>query len=370
MPSMISTFERSTPLSLFSSPSTAALQWPQLISGTLNVASVICRPPFLDLQKPLDGGGQFLYLLVGVLAFLDGLADAVLYVVLQEDGASFLQGRDYARDLGENVHTVGLLVHHPLHAPHLPLYAPEAVLNLLFFLRLNVAVGGSPNALCSLFHQRSFLYLKLRSSQLQGVTEHGHAGKRHRRRREHGVQEAVLTEEGTQEVWHRAARQERVEHARRDRDQQNVVGEGPEEVLLYVPYGCLREPYGPRHPAHVPRDERQVCGLHRHIRAGACRHADVRSRQGRSVVDPVANHRDDLAFGLKLLDLALLVLGQDLGENAVNAELTSYGVRRPAVVAGQHGDLEAHLLQCLHRLARLLAHHVGDCHESRGVPVH
>src|SRR5918997_4968944 len=133
MPSMISAFERSTPLSLFSSPSTAALQWPQLISGTLNVASVICRPPFLDLQKPLDGGGQFLYLLVGVLAFLDGLADAVLYVVLQEDGAGFLQGRDNARDLGENVHAVGLLVHHPLHAPHLPLYAPEAVRNAPLF---------------------------------------------------------------------------------------------------------------------------------------------------------------------------------------------------------------------------------------------
>src|ERR671916_895457 len=96
----------------------------------------------LNPQEPLDGGRELFYLLVCVLALLDGLPDAVLDVVLEQDGAHLLQGRDDAGDLGEDVYAVGLLVHHPLHAPHLALYPPETVLEQLLVLRLYVTVGG------------------------------------------------------------------------------------------------------------------------------------------------------------------------------------------------------------------------------------
>src|SRR5215217_3654460 len=89
----------------------------------------------LHPQEALDGGGELLYLLVGVLAFLYGLPDAVLDVVLEQDGANLLKRRDDAGNLGEDGHAVGLLVHHPLHAPHLALYPLEVVLEQLL-LRL------------------------------------------------------------------------------------------------------------------------------------------------------------------------------------------------------------------------------------------
>src|SRR5919112_5927739 len=131
-----------TPESLFSSPSTAALQWPQLMPSTFSVFSVIVCLLSLDPEEPLDGGGELFYLLVCVLALLDGLPDAVLDVVLEQYGAHLLQGRDDAGDLGENVYAVSLLVHHPLHAPHLALDPPEAVLEQRLVLRLYVAVDG------------------------------------------------------------------------------------------------------------------------------------------------------------------------------------------------------------------------------------
>src|SRR5215218_9240553 len=96
----------------------------------------------LHPQEALDGGGELLYLLVGVLAFLYGLPDAVLDVVLEQDGAHLLKRRDDAGNLGEDVHAVGLLVHHPLHAPHLTLDPLEAVLDQLFVSGLYVAVGA------------------------------------------------------------------------------------------------------------------------------------------------------------------------------------------------------------------------------------
>src|SRR5215218_282852 len=75
----------------------------------------------LHPQEALDGGGELLYLLVSVLAFLYGLPDAVLDVVLEQYGANLLKRRDDAGNLGEDIHAVGLFVHHPLHAPHLAL---------------------------------------------------------------------------------------------------------------------------------------------------------------------------------------------------------------------------------------------------------
>src|SRR3712207_2367951 len=118
------------------------------MSGTFNVFSVIYSllsigRRFLNPEEPLDGGGEFFYLLLGVLAVLDGLPHAVLDVVLQEYGAHLLQGCDDAGDLGEDVYAVGFLVHHPLHPPHLALDPPEAVLKQLLVLSLYVAVGGT-----------------------------------------------------------------------------------------------------------------------------------------------------------------------------------------------------------------------------------
>src|SRR5215212_1555744 len=99
------------------------------MSSRSSFLSSPCNEERLNPQEPLNGGGELLDLLVRFQSpLLEGLTDAVLDVVLEQDGAYLLQGRDDARDLGQHVHAVGFLVDHSLHAPHLALYTLEAVL--------------------------------------------------------------------------------------------------------------------------------------------------------------------------------------------------------------------------------------------------
>src|SRR3712207_6061060 len=152
-------------------------------------------------QEELDGGGELLDLLVGVLALLYRRPDAVLDVVLEEDGAHLLERRNDAGDLGEDVHAIGLLVHHPLYPADLAFDPPEAVLEELLVLRLYVAVHGFLlRLLVSLgrVHLSSLSLVDLHPPEPEGVAHHRHARERHRRRREHGVEEPVLAEEGSQ----------------------------------------------------------------------------------------------------------------------------------------------------------------------------
>src|SRR5918998_1405350 len=187
----------------------------------------------------------------------------------------------------------------------------------------------------------SFLLDHLHPAQPEGVAHDGNGGERHRYcRREYGIQKAVLAEQGLQRLRDGAAREERIQETGGDRDERDVVGEGPEQVLLDVPYRRLREGYRPRHPAHVAGDQGQVRGLDRHVRAGADGDAHVRLRQGWGVVDAVADHADPLAVRLQPLYLGGLVLRQDLGEDPVYAELAGDGPGGARVVAGEHGDLE------------------------------
>src|SRR5918993_2164913 len=273
------------------------------MSSRSSILSSLWDDHLLNLQEPLDGRGELFYLLVSFQsALLDGLPDAVLDVVLKQDGAHLLKGRDDAPDLGENVYAVAFLVHHALHTAHLALYAPEAVLQRLLVLSLDVAVGGSLHGsprlafLCCVHHFLLSLYLH--PVQPQGIREYGYRGERHRRRREYGVQEAVLPEHRPQNLRYAPVGEEGVEDTCRYRDQGDVVGERPEQVLLYVPHHGLREVYRARHPAHVAGDERQIAGLHGDVGAGAYGDAYVCLRQGWGIVDAVAYHADLFTLGL------------------------------------------------------------------------
>ena len=57
---------------------------------------------------------------------------------------------------------------------------------------------------------------------------------------------------------------------------------------------------------------------------------------------------------------AAFSLGQHLREHGVDAELARDGVGHRLGVAGEHHDLDARVVQPLHRLARLRADRVGD----------
>ena len=75
--------------------------------------------------------------------------------------------------------------------------------------------------------------------------------------------------------------------------------------------------------------EDQPGRLDRDVGAGADGDADVGAGQRRGVVHAVADHGDLQAAGLELGDLVRLVLGQDLGEHLVDAEVARRPLRRP-----------------------------------------
>ena len=91
----------------------------------------------------------------------------------------------------------------------------------------------------------------------------------------------------------------------------------------------------------------QKVAFHQHdvrrLDGNICPRADGKSHIGASeggrVVDAVADHGNGAAFGAKARDTLLLVLRQDLGEDAINADTARDGGCRLAVVARQEHDL-------------------------------
>ena len=77
-------------------------------------------------------------------------------------------------------------------------------------------------------------------------------------------------------------------------------------------------------------------------------------RQGRGVVDAVADHRDDVPGRLQRGDLRGLLRGQHVGEDVRRCRPGAATARGgDLVVAGQHPHLEAQRLQLGDRLGRL-----------------
>src|SRR5215210_633566 len=111
------------------------------MSSRSSILSSPCNEGLLNPKEPLDGGGELFDLLVRFQsALLDGLPDAVLDVVLEQDGRHLLGGRDDAPYLGEDVHAVRLFFYHALYSANLPLYPLETVLQLLLVSLSDVPV--------------------------------------------------------------------------------------------------------------------------------------------------------------------------------------------------------------------------------------
>ena len=94
------------------------------------------------------------------------------------------------------------------------------------------------------------------------------------------------------------------------------------------------------------------------------------ARKGGRVVDPVARHGDDAALVSQALDHRGLVLGEDLGDHLVDAQLAADGFGRGLAVAREHHDADARRLQRLQRLRRRGLDGVGNGHEAGQLAVH
>ena len=130
---------------------------------------------------------------------------------------------------------------------------------------------------------------------------------------------------------HRRARDDRVEqeskagiqHARGDRNADHIVDERPEQILAHRAHRAARQRDRIGHGAEVGTHERDIARLDRDVRPRADRDADVGLRERRRVVDPVADHRDDMALALPTRDLARLLLGQQLRRDVVDPRLVA-----------------------------------------------
>ena len=119
------------------------------------------------------------------------------------------------------------------------------------------------------------------------------------------------------------------ERAGGDGDGDDVVPGGPPQVLEALAVGGLRQPDDADDQPRVGAGEDEPGRLDGDVGAGADGDADVGAGEGGGVVDAVADHGDLEAAGLELGDLGGLVLGEDLGEHLVDAEVARRRRRRP-----------------------------------------
>ena len=79
---------------------------------------------------------------------------------------------------------------------------------------------------------------------------------------------------------------------RRDRNQNHIIGESPEEILLDVAHRCPAQCHRRRRRAEVARHQNDIGRLDGDIRAAADRKTDIGFRQRRRIIDAIANEGD------------------------------------------------------------------------------
>src|SRR5690606_21442742 len=162
----------------------------------------------------------------------------------------------------------------------------------------------------------------------------------------------------------------RIQHSGCDRDTRRIIDEGEEQVLPDVRHGRVREAARAHDAGEIAFYERDARAFHRDVRARAHGNADVGGGKGRGVVHAVAGHRNDASLVAQHFDDLLLVLGQDLRVNLVNAELPRDRLGGGAVIAGEHDDADAFAVQRLQRLGRRPLYGIGDGEDARDLAIH
>ena len=155
---------------------------------------------------------------------------------------------------------------------------------------------------------------------------------------------------------------------RRHRNENHIVGKCPEQVLVDVAERRPGQPHRRRDVRQLRIHQHDIRRIDRYIGACADRDAGVRPGECRRVVDAVADHRHPAPL-LQLPDDRFLSVRQHACDDAVHTGLLSDGSRRALIVAGQHHDLDAHLLQLLHRLRGIRLDHIGHRDDAEKLSV-
>ena len=220
----------------------------------------------------------------------------------------------------------------------------------LWFVRGNFG-GNGGFCRCGMVGGRSGRMIRLEEVEPQGVQHDADAREAHGRRADH---RRKLDAEG----W--------IQHASRDGDADDVVDERPEKIFLDVPEHRFRQADRADGVEEVALHEHGVRALDRNVRAGADGDAKIRLRERRRVVDAVADHGDAMAVCLELLHHACFAARQHACDDVIDVHAFAHGLCRARVVAREHDDVDAHLLEfCNGRATRLLrlvrcAEHADD----------
>ena len=165
--------------------------------------------------------------------------------------------------------------------------------------------------------------------QPQGVGNDAKARKAHCRRAEHGVELPA---------------EKRYENACRQRNTYYIIDKSPKQILTDISQRRLSQSDSSRNVAEAAVDEHNIGGVDRDVGSRSYSDADISSRQGRRVVDSVADHRG-LVFFAQLANDALLAVGQDARDHIVYASLCADRLGGFLVVARKHHNAQAELLQ-------------------------
>ena len=117
-----------------------------------------------------------------------------------------------------------------------------------------------------------------------------------------------------------------IQHARGNRNADQIVDEGEEQVLPDVAHGGAAEHDRPDDAGEIAFHQRDAGARDRHLGAGAHGDADIGRGQRGGVIHAVAGHGDDAAFGLQATDQGVLVGRQHLGNDLPQSP---GGARRP-----------------------------------------
>ena len=104
------------------------------------------------------------------------------------------------------------------------------------------------------------------------------------------------------------------------------------------------------------------------IGSRAHRDPNVSGGERRGVVDAVAGHGDDTAFLPQPFDCLAFVLRQNFGLNFSNSELAPHGLGSRPIVAGEHHDPDACLLERANGVKRGRLDRIGDSDHTACAP--
>ena len=131
-----------------------------------------------------------------------------------------------------------------------------------------------------------------------------------------------------------------------------------------LPMTALDRCRAPDDALEVAAQQGDAGAFDRHIGTRPHGDADIGGGEGRCVVDAVAGHGDDTAFGPKLLHHRGLVLGQHLRADVVDAQAARHGLSGRAIVARHHHQPKTCGLQVADGVGGGGLHRIGDAEDA------